>query len=167
MAPELCHAIPKQALPSTSPKKGGGAPTGAPTIGCATLADVAICQCCGRGRGLSGDRSPLGAPPRRLPRKLMPWLSPGRASRETAGKGVTFAMNRGYSDAPRAPVIMPAGSMPGPPGSGVTSPARRNRTRPINRLSPVDDPSMGEIRCALVTEVGTDVKRGSHGIRDS
>jgi hypothetical protein len=31
------------------------------------------------------------------------------------------------SEAPRAPVIMPAGTMPGPPGSGVTSPARRNR----------------------------------------
>jgi len=37
------------------------------------------------------------------------------------------------------------GSMPGPPGSGVTSPARRNRTRPIARLSPVDAPSMGRI----------------------
>jgi hypothetical protein len=41
------------------------------------------------------------------------------------------------SEAPRAPVVMPAGSMPGPPGSGVTSPARRYRTRPISRLSPV------------------------------
>ena len=28
-------------------------------------------------------------------------------------------------------------SMPKPPGSGVTSPARRNRTRPTSRLSPV------------------------------
>ncbi len=40
-----------------------------------------------------------------------------------------------------APVIVPAGPMPRPPGSGVTSPARRNRTRPISRLSPVDIPS--------------------------
>ena len=47
------------------------------------------------------------------------------------------------SEAPRGPVVMPADSIPGPPGSGVTSPARRNRTRPIDRLSPVDDPSKG------------------------
>jgi len=47
------------------------------------------------------------------------------------------------SEAPRAPVVMPAGTMPGPPGSGVTSPARGNRTRPIDRLSPVDVPSIG------------------------
>ena len=50
------------------------------------------------------------------------------------------------SGAPRAPVVVPAGPMPGPPGSGVTSPARRNRTRSINRLSPVDDPEVSEIR---------------------
>ncbi len=34
--------------------------------------------------------------------------------------------------------------MPGPPGSGVTSPARRNRTRSINWLSPVDVPDVSE-----------------------
>ena len=44
------------------------------------------------------------------------------------------------SETPRAPVLVPAETMPGPPGSGVTSPARRNRTRPTDRLSPVDDP---------------------------
>ena len=47
--------------------------------------------------------------------------------------------------------------MPGPPGSGVTSPARRNRTRSINRLSPVDVPSISEI-LRIVTERGTKVK---------
>jgi hypothetical protein len=31
-------------------------------------------------------------------------------------------------------------AMPKPPGSGVTSPARGNRIRSINRLSPVDAP---------------------------
>jgi hypothetical protein len=40
---------------------------------------------------------------------------------------------------------MPEGSMPEPPGSGVTSPARRNRTRSINRLSPVDAPDVSEM----------------------
>jgi len=67
----------------------------------------------------------------------MPRLSPGRASCEREDAGVTHTIERTHSDAPRAPVIMPAGSMPRPPGSGVTKPARRNRTRPISRLSPV------------------------------
>jgi hypothetical protein len=78
-------------------------------------------------------RSPLGAPPRYLPRKLMPRLSPGRASCEREDAGVTHIIERTHSDAPRAPVIVPAGSMPGPPGSGVTNPARRNRTRSVSR----------------------------------
>ncbi len=39
--------------------------------------------------------------------------------------------------------MVPAKPMPEPPGSEVTSLARRNRTRPIGRPSPVDVPSMG------------------------
>jgi len=50
--------------------KGGRAPTGAWSRG----------RISGCGSGLSAARSPLGAPPRRLPRKSMPWLSPGRVS---------------------------------------------------------------------------------------
>ncbi len=61
-------------------------------------------------------------------------------------EGVTFAFGSRLSGAPRAPVIVPAGTMPGPPEGGVTSPARRNRTRPIQRLSPVDVPEVSEIR---------------------
>jgi hypothetical protein len=75
--------------------------------------------------------------PRCLPRKSMPRLSPGRASREREGTGVTRTIDRAYSDAPRTPVIMPAGRCPEPPGSGVTKPARRNRTRSVSRPSPV------------------------------
>jgi hypothetical protein len=52
---------------------------------------------------------------------------------------------------------VPADAMPKPPGSGVTSPARGNRTRPINRLSPVDDPDMSEMG-QYVTDSGTIVK---------
>ena len=120
------------------PKKaeGSGAPKGA------LFRDRAS----GRGRppryppplaGSNEGGSPLGAPPRRLPRKSMPWLSPGRASRDGRGRRRYLRHGSRLSDAPRAPVVMPAGSMPGPPGSGVTSPARGNRTRPISRLSPV------------------------------
>jgi len=43
--------------------------------------------------------------------------------------------------------------MPGPPGSGVTSPARRNRTRPINWLSPVDVPDVSETGAVMVIAV--------------
>jgi hypothetical protein len=51
---------------------------------------------------------------------------------------------------------MPADSIPGPPGSGVTSPARRNRTRPINRLPPVT--SLDGRDFGNVTNTGTNVK---------
>jgi len=71
-------------------------------------------------------------------------------------EGVTFAFGSRLSGAPRAPVVLPAGTMPGPPESGVTSPARSNRTRPIQRLSPVDVPEVGEIRM-IVAQTGTDV----------
>jgi hypothetical protein len=67
-------------------------------------------------------RSPLGAPRRYLPRKSMPRLSLGRASRETRCEGVTFAEIRAYSDAPRAPVIVPAGRCPSRPGAGLRIP---------------------------------------------
>jgi hypothetical protein len=36
--------------------------------------------------------------------------------------GVTFALASRLSEAPRAPVVMPAGSMPGPPESGSDEP---------------------------------------------
>ena len=52
-----------------------------------------------------------------------------------------IALKRGTSRAGRN---AGRGSMPGPPGSGVTSPARRNRTRSINWLSPVDVPDVSE-----------------------
>jgi hypothetical protein len=80
--------------------------------------------------GGHGGGSPLGAPPRRLPRQSRPWLSPGRVSwdvRRQALPAVTLSQSSG---APRRPVIMPAEAMPGPPGSKVTSPARRNRIHP-------------------------------------
>jgi hypothetical protein len=73
------------------------------------------------------------------PGERTPGLSPGRASRGRAD-GCYPRLRPRLSGAPRAPVVMPAGTMPGPPGSGVTSPACRNRARSINRLSPVTSP---------------------------
>src|ERR1700733_586606 len=42
----------------------------------------------------------------------------------------------GYSEAPRAPVVMPAGMMPEPPGCGVYPSARGRRTRSAFRKYP-------------------------------
>jgi hypothetical protein len=53
------------------------------------------------------------------------------------GRGRCPRRRSRLSGAPRAPVVVPEGSMPEPPENGVTSPARRNRTRSINRPSPV------------------------------
>lgn len=79
------------------------------------------------GSGLGGDRSPLGAPPRRSPGNLMPRLSPGRASRDrgrrrylrlstalkrstsragrnAGGVDARTARERGYAPHPREPL---------------------------------------------------------------
>ena len=104
-----------------------------------------------------GDRSPSGAPLRHLPRRANARTQPRpRFTRNTMRRRYLRLESR-LSEAPRAPVVMPEGHsslhlrklrrlfvMPGPPGSGVTSPARRNRTRSINWLSPVDVPDVSE-----------------------
>jgi len=123
-ASESCHAI----STNGSPRRGGGAPTGAPSIGRTV------------GCGSGADRSPLAS--RRstaaLARQLNATAQPRPRFTRARGRRCYPRRHSRLSEAPRAPVVMPAGSMPGPPGSGVTSPARRNRTRPIARLSPVD-----------------------------
>jgi hypothetical protein len=90
------------------------------------------------------DRSPSGAPLRRLPRRANARTQPRpRFTRNTMRRRYLRLESR-LSEAPRAPVVVPEGTMPGPPGNGVTSPARRNRTRSINWLSPVDVPDVSE-----------------------
>ncbi len=91
-----------------------------------------------------GDRSPSGAPLRRLPRRANARTQPRpRFTRNTMRRRYLRLESR-LSQAPGTPVVMPEGSIPKPPGSGVTSPARRNRTRSINWLSPVDVPDVSE-----------------------
>ena len=94
--------------------------------------------------GPNGDRSPSGAPLRRLPRRANARTQPRpRFTRNTIRRRYLRLESR-LSQAPGTPVVMPEGSIPKPPGSGVTSPARRNRTRSINWLSPVDVPDVSE-----------------------
>ena len=121
-------------------KKGGAAPKGA----CHPLSAPSSDWEGGRGSDPNGDRSPSGAPLRRLPRRANARTQPRpRFTRNTMRRRYLRLESR-LSEAPRAPVVMPEGTMPGLPGSGVTIPARRNRTRPVNWLSPVDVPDVSE-----------------------
>ena len=111
---------------------------------------------CLRGSGLVGARSPSGAPRRLLSERPNAPTQPRPCFTRTRGRRRYPRRQSRLSGAPRAPGVIPAGTMPKPPESGVTSPARRNRTRPIQRLSPVDVPEVGEIRM-IVAQTGTDV----------
>ncbi len=108
----------------------------------------------GAAAGLCGARSPSGASRRRLSQRANAATQPRPCFARPRGCRRYPRRQSHLSGAPRAPVVMPAGTIPGPPGSGVTSPARRNRTRPIHRLSPVDVPEVGEIRYS-VPQTGT------------
>jgi hypothetical protein len=67
-------------------------------------------------------RSPAGVPPRLLPRRVSHPQGAARARLRGYGaiRGGLHAASTAptSSDAPRTPVIVPAGMMPGPPGSG-------------------------------------------------
>ncbi len=86
----------------------------------------------GVGSGSRGSRSPSGAPQRRLPERANAPAQPRPRFTRTTGCGRYPRHRSRLSKAPCAPVVMPAGTLPRPPGSGVTSSARRNRTRPID-----------------------------------
>ena len=64
-------------------------------------------------------RSPLGAPLRLLSPASERRTSAQAALHAMLYAGVTGALAARLSEAPRAPAIVPAGSMPGPPGSGL------------------------------------------------
>ena len=89
------------------------------------------------GSALFRARSPSGAPPRLLSQRPNALTQLRPCFTRTRGRRRYPRRQSRLSQAPGAPVVMPAGTMPKPPGSGVTSPARRNRTCSINRLSPV------------------------------
>jgi hypothetical protein len=133
-------------LPPQQQKEGDGAPTGAlnhgprHTFRCchlkvlrarkrATLPDVAIQKCCGRAR-LSALRKRL------LPRRPNALTQPRpRFTRTNGCRRYPHHRSR-LSDAPRAPVVVPEGTMPRPPGNGVCRSVRRNRSRSALREHP-------------------------------
>ena len=73
-------------------------------------------------------RSPSGAPPRtRKAGRNQRKLSPGPCFPRPDRAGVTRRAPVPVKRAPRGPVLLPAERCPGPPGCGVTSPARGHR----------------------------------------
>ena len=91
-------------------------------------------------------RTPPGAPPRRLPRKLMPWLGPGRVSWDVRTPGVTRRALSQSSEAPRRPVVMPAKPMPGTARERGYKPRPREPHPPRQSAVTGDDPFEGVIR---------------------
>jgi hypothetical protein len=80
-------------------------------------------------RATFGARPPSGASPRLWPKRASALAQPRPRFTRTSGCGRYPHHQSRLSEAPRAPVVMPAGSMPGPPGSGSHSSARGDRTR--------------------------------------
>jgi hypothetical protein len=81
--------------------------------------------------------------------------APGRASWDGGWRRALTRRPRPLVQrAPRRPVVMPVGRCPEQPGSGVTNPARRGRTRSIIRHVTGDAPR-GSENFGSVTELGT------------
>ena len=126
-APELCHSSPKQALPSASLKKGGGAPKGASNpgrIGGRGRAPRERMLPLGRASGARASRRSTAGSLRRInasaqlqPRflgsassgvtRIFPCPSPASSSQagpQSAGRAVSgAARERGHEPRPRAP----------------------------------------------------------------
>jgi hypothetical protein len=79
------------------------------------------------GRGQLAFRRSTTALPRGC---VVPWCDPGQASWANRPRGGGHSADGvpTSSDAPRTPVVMPAGMMPGPPGSGLQA---RPRAPPL------------------------------------
>src|SRR5580704_9819543 len=111
------HRHPSFGIPTATPvlcaaleRKGGGAPEGA-NQETASADAAAPSESSASFYGRHGGGSPLGAPPRRLPRQSRPWLSPGRVSWDVRRQALPVATLSQSSGAPRGPVIMPAEAM--------------------------------------------------------
>ena len=113
-SPEFCCTNKEEAT-----KEGSGAPRGASNHG----------RIFRRGARLAKARSPFGALLRRLPERANAPAQPRPRFTRTGGRGRYPHRHSRLSKAPCTPVVMPAGTLPRPPGSEVTSFARRNRTR--------------------------------------
>ena len=117
--------------PSREKAEGSGAPKGASNqcprgaIRCCHL-NALRARCphptLPRLRGRAGRGSPSGAPPRRLPKRPNASAQPGPRFTRKRGRGRCPRRRSRLSGAPRAPVVVPEGTMPGPPEDGSQLP---------------------------------------------
>jgi len=112
-------------------KEGSGAPRGASNHGRILRRGAGLADKCTQSAppNLLEARSPFGAPLRHLPERANAPAQPRPRFTRTRGCGRYPHRHSRLSKAPCTPVLMPAGTLPRPPGSEVTSFARRNRTR--------------------------------------
>jgi hypothetical protein len=134
-------------------KKRGGAPKGA-----SSQCPRGATGCCPRSRvgrgapalpspacgGRLGGGSPSGAPPRRLPKRPNAQAQPRPRFTQTGGRRRYPRHRSRLSGAPRAPVVVPEGDDAQTARERVTTPACRNRTRSIVRLSPATSLRLSE-----------------------
>jgi len=95
---------------------------------------------------------------------VVPWCDPGQASwaNRPRGGGHSADDRPTSSDAPRTPVIVPAGMMPGPPGSKADDASPAGTAPAPNRpASPGRRPLRGEIIGSLCNERGDGCQGGS------
>ena len=147
-------------VPPLTTKKGGGAPTGAPRVPPrrskkSLPAYAASTIASSRERcGIKAAAPSPSAPHRGHASRALPQLgsgprfleSPDPNGRTLSGASAASTWQSGHA---------PDGRCPEPPGSRLQAPSG-NRARPIDRLSPVDVPSMDEL--GYVTVLGTTVK---------
>jgi len=116
-------------------KEGGGAPTGAYHPLSAPHSRMSPSESAGRGSASSGMRSPIGASPRRSSRRPNARTQPRpRFTRNTMRRSYLRLDSR-LSGAPRTPVVMPEGTMPGPPESGTQLPPAGTALAPWSGVS--------------------------------
>jgi hypothetical protein len=94
--------------------------------------------------GRLGGGSPSGAPPRRLPKRPNAQAQPRPRFTQTGGRRRYPRHRSRLSGAPRAPVVVPEGDDAQTARERVTTPACRNRTRSIVRLSPATSLRLSE-----------------------
>jgi hypothetical protein len=130
-APELCSPPRRHSTIDSPPAYKGrrSAERRMPTTVRAAQTSLPTAQLIGRTDARQfGARPPSGASPRLLPKRASALAQPRPRFAPTSGCGRYPHHQWRLSEAPRAPVVMPAGSMPGPPECGVHGSARRHRT---------------------------------------
>ena len=108
--------------------------------------------------GRLGGGSPSGAPPRRLPKRPNAPAQPRPRFTRAGGRRRYPHRRSRLSGAPRAPVVVPEGTMPGPPEDGSQLPPAGTALAPsfgCRRRRPFDERDLQQ----NVTDLGTFVKQ--------